>query len=160
MSKQGLSLGRRAVIADEPQVQCPFCRGFMPGWLSRYPGKACNMCERPLLLVPSIRSPDHRTILSAVDVAKVAMLPLIGAGTVSFGMGDLTSEAFARIVAVSLLAWGVIDVWDGTSGLRTGIDKVRRQIRRGSTARKMSIAKTIFGLSSTVLGGLGLILVG
>ena len=52
----------------------------------------------------------------------------------------------------------MINVWDGTAGLKTGIDKVKKQIRRGAVARKMSIAKTIFGLSSCILGGLGLLM--
>ena len=146
------------VIVDEPQVQCPFCRGFMPGWLSRYPGKACTLCERPLLLVPSASSVRHRSILSALDVAKVIMLPVMVGATISFGFGRPGIDGFAQIVAASLLAWGMIDVWDGTAGLKTGIDKVKKQIRRGAAARKMSIAKTIFGLSSTILGGLGLLM--
>lgn len=152
-----MRLNGGAVIVDEPQVQCPFCRGFMPGWLSRYPGKACTLCERPVLLVPSASSVRHRSILSALDVAKVVMLPVMAGATISFGFGRLGIDRFAQIVAASLLAWGMIDVWDGTAGLKTGIDRVKRRICRGAVARKMSIAKTIFGLSSIILGGLGLL---
>ena len=158
MPKQGMSLVGRTVIVDEPQVQCPFCRGTMPGWLSRYPGKACTLCERPLFLVPSLSSTRHRSILSAIDVARIIMLPVIAGATISFALGRLGIDSFAQIVAGGLLTWGMIDVWDGTAGLRTGIDKVKRQIRRGAIARKMSVAKTIFGLASTILGGLGLLM--
>jgi hypothetical protein len=152
-----MRLNGGAVIVDEPQVQCPFCRGFMPGWLSRYPGKACTLCARPLLLVPSTSSVRHRSILSALDVAKVIMLPVMAGATISFGFGRLGIDGFAQIVAASLLAWGVIDVWDGTAGLTTGIDKMKKQIRRGAVARRMSVAKTIFGLFSINVGGLGLL---
>ncbi|WP_297775866.1 hypothetical protein [uncultured Roseovarius sp.] len=147
------------MILNEPQAQCPFCRGFMTGWLSRYPAKSCDLCDRPLFLLPNIFRKHHLTILSALDVAKVVMLPVVAGATVSFGLGGLSVDAFARSVAAALLFWGLLDVWDGTSGLKTGIDRVKRRIRRDASARRMSAAKTFFGLTSVVLGGLGLLLV-
>lgn len=147
------------MIVNEPPAQCPFCRGFMPGWLSRYPAKACELCERPLFLIPAVSRRQHLAILSALDVAKVAMLPVIAGAIVSFGIGRLSAGSFAAAVAGALLLWGLIDVWDGTAGLKTGIDRVKRQVKRGGNARKMSVAKTLFGLTSVVLGGLGIMLV-
>jgi hypothetical protein len=131
----------------------------MPGWLSRYPAKACDLCDRPLFLLPNIFRRHHLSILSAIDAAKVIMLPLIAGATISFGLGGLSVDAFARSVAGALLLWGIIDVWDGTSGLKTGIDRVKRKIKRDGSARRMSAAKTFFGISSVVLGGIGLLLV-
>lgn len=131
----------------------------MPGWLSRYPAKACDLCDRPLFLLPNFFRRQHLSILSGIDAAKVIMLPLIAGATISFGLGGLSVDAFARSVAGALLLWGIIDVWDGTSGLKTGIDRVKRKIKRDGSARRMSAAKTFFGISSVVLGGLGLLLV-
>ena len=131
----------------------------MPGWLSRYPAKSCDLCDRPLFLLPNIFRKRHLSILSALDVAKVVMLPVVAGATVSFGLGGLSVDAFARSVAAALLFWGLLDVWDGTSGLKTGIDRVKRRIRRDASARRMSAAKTFFGMASVVLGGLGLLLV-
>lgn len=147
------------MIVDEPQVRCPSCRGFMPGWMSRYPGKICTLCERPLFLLPSISSRHHRSVLSAIDVVKIIMLPVMARATISFAMGRLDVDSYAQTVAVALLTWGIIDVWDGTAGLRTGMDKVRKRIHRGAVARKMSLAKTIFGSASMVLGVIGLLMV-
>ena len=147
------------MIVDEPQVRCPSCRGFMPGWMSRYPGKICTLCERPLFLLPSISSRHHRSVLSAIDVVKIIMLPVMAGATISSAMGRLDVDSYAQIVAVALLTWGIIDVWDGTAGLRTGMDKVRKRIHRGAVARKMSLAKTIFGSASMVLGVIGLLMV-
>ncbi len=79
--------------------------------------------------------------------------------TISFAMGRLEADSYACIVAGALLTWGMIDVWDGTAGLRTGLDKVRKRICRGAVDRKMSLAKTIFGSASMVLGAIGLLMV-
>ena len=147
------------MILNEPEAQCPFCRGFMPGWRSAFPAKACDLCDRPLFLLPSLFRPDRLAILSAIDVVKVATLPVVAAAMISFGIGGMEADSFAQVVAGTLLTWGVIDVWDGTAGLNTGIDRVKRQLKHGYRARKMSIAKTIFGMSSVLLGGAGLLLV-
>jgi hypothetical protein len=140
------------------QSQCPFCRRFMPDWGTPLPVKACNVCDRPLFLIPSLRGPGRLHILSAIDVTKIVMLPIVGGGTISFGMRGLSTDHFAATVAGALLFWGVIDVWDGTAGLKTDIDRVKKQVRQGAAVRKMSIAKSIFGLSSIVLGALGLLM--
>ncbi|MEM6409904.1 MAG: hypothetical protein AAF683_00045 [Pseudomonadota bacterium] len=147
------------MIVNEPPAQCPFCKTQMAGWLSRYPAKACDECERPLFRFPSIFRSDRLTIISVLDVAKVVTLPLIAGAMLSFGMGRLSADSFAQAVAAALLLWGMIDVWDGTAGIKTGIDRVKKQIKHGRGARKMSFAKTIFGISSTVLGAIGLLLV-
>ena len=159
MPKEGVSSGGRAAIIDEPQVRCPFCRGLMPGWMSRYPGKTCTLCARPLFLLPFISSRHYRSVLSAIDVVKIIMLPVMAGATISFAMGRLEADSYACIVAGALLTWGMIDVWDGTAGLRTGLDKVRKRICRGAVARKMSLAKTIFGSASMVRGAIGLLMV-
>ena len=144
---------------NERQAKCPFCRQFMTGWRSRYPAKACDQCDRPLFLMPSIFKRDHLAILSALDIAKVLMLPVVTGATISFGLGGLTPSEFAAVVAGALLMWGLIDVWDGTAGLKTGIDRVKKQVQKGGKARKTSVAKTIFGFSSVLLGALGLLLI-
>ena len=155
-----MSLGGWAVIIDEPQVRCPFCRGLMPGWMSRYFGKTCTLCARPLFLLPFISSRYYRSVLSAIDVAKIIMLPVMVGATISFAMRRLEIDSYACLVAGALRTWGMIDVWDGTAGLRTGLDKVRKRICRGAVARKMSLAKTIFGSASMVLGAIGLLMGG
>ena len=147
------------MIGDEPQIKCPYCRGIMPGWLSAGPAKSCEICERPLLRLPSLSSALHLAIISVIDLVKVAMLPFVGATLVLYGMDRITTDDFAACVAAALLLWGVFDVWDGTAGLNTGIERIKRQTRRGAQARRMSIAKTFFGISSTLLGALGLLLV-
>ena len=147
------------MIVDEPQIKCPYCRGMMPGWLSAGPAKSCEICERPLLRLPSLSNSLHLAILSVIDLAKIAMLPFVGSALVLYGMGRISTDNFAGCVAAALLIWGVLDVWDGTAGLNTGIERIKRQTRRGAQARRMSIAKTVFGVSSTLLGGFGLLLV-
>ena len=122
----------------------------MPGWMSRYPGKTCTLCARPLFLLPFISSRHYRSVLSAIDVVKIIMLPVMAGATISFAMGRLEADSYACIVAGALLTWGMIDVWDGT---------VRKRICRGAVARKMSLAKTIFGSASMVLGAIGLLMV-
>ena len=91
----------------EEQPQCPFCRRFMPEWGTPLPVKACDICDRPLFLFPSLLRKRRLNILSAIDVAKVTMLPIVGGATVSFGMGGLDPEQFAAVVAGALLAWGI-----------------------------------------------------
>ena len=120
----------------EEQPQCPFCRRFMPEWGTPLPVKACDICDRPLFLFPSLMRKRRLHILSAIDVAKVTMLPIVGGATVSFGMGGLDPDQFAAAVAGALLAWGMIDVWDGTAGIKTEFDRVKKQVKRGSAARK------------------------
>ena len=97
-------------------------------------------------------------ILSVIDTGKVALFPIIGGAIIAFGMGNLSSDNFARIVALALLAWGVVDIVDGTAGIETNVDRVRRKVRADRLARRSSISKLLFGGASAALGAVGLIL--
>jgi hypothetical protein len=102
--------------------QCPYCLSFMRGWFSRYPAQTCERCEQSIVLIPSVRHRDKLTILSATDVAKVVMFPLIVGGVVSFAPDRISADMFAAIVAGARLCWGVMGVWDGTARHSTRID--------------------------------------
>lgn len=118
---------------------------------------ACDVCRRPLLLLPSTQRFRFK-ILSLIDVAKVLLLPVAGGAIIAFAMGNLSSDGFARIEALMLLAWGVIDIVDGTAGIETNVDRVRRKVRSDIVARRSSISKLLFGGASAALGAVGLIL--
>ena len=146
------------MISPVAQPKCPYCLRYMRDWGTRAPAKQCELCDRPLILLPASLTHAKFRILSLVDVLKIIMLPIVGAGLVTFVTGTITTDGFARVIAAALLVWGSIDVWDGTAGLKTGIDRVKRQVRADGSARRMSLAKTIFGLASVLLGSLGLLL--
>lgn len=142
----------------QARPRCAFCGDFMPFWPPGAPATTCTSCRRPLILFPaSLRRARYR-ILSVVDVAKVILLPVVGGAVVAFGLARMTPLAFANVVSIALLVWGTIDVWDGTSGLESGVDRVRRKIRSDRTAKRISIAKTLFGGASIALGAVGLLL--
>lgn len=137
--------------------QCPFCGRLMASGTGRLDFADCEVCSRPMVkLAPT----SQRVVVASVlDTGKVVMLPVVGGATMAFGIGSLSPDEYARWVAAALLSWGIIDVWDGTAGLRSGIDRIKKTVCNGKAARRRSIAKTIFGLSSAVLGSAGLMMV-
>jgi hypothetical protein len=110
-----------------------------------------------LLVVPSVKGVGEFLLLNMVDVAKVLMMPIVLGGTIAFFIGRIDAYDFARVVAFSLLVWGVIDVFDGTAGLKTGLDKDGRYVRNSLPAKQRSLIKTAFGIASCLVGGIGLL---
>ncbi len=147
-------------MLSQPKPRCAHCGDFLPFWPSRAIASICPRCSRPLALVPASISVARFRIFSVLHAAKIVLLPVVGGAIVAFGLARMTPSAFAYTVALVLLAWGVIDVWDGTAGLESGIDKRGRSIYTGKPARRLSVAKTIFGAASLALGAAGLILIG
>ena len=144
-------------MQNQPHPRCAYCRDMMTAWPRGAFVSTCNVCRRPLLLLPS-RHRSRFKVLSLIDVAKVMLFPVIGGAIIAFGMGNLSSGGFARIVALMLLAWGVIDIVDGRAGIETNVDRVRRKVRADIAARRSSISKLLFGGASAALGAVGLIL--
>lgn len=142
----------------QSRPRCAFCGDFLAFWPRGAPATTCPSCRRPLLLIPASLRRGRYRILSVVDVAKVLLLPVVAGAVIAFGTARMSPSAFAYIVSFALLAWGTIDVWDGTSGLESGIDRVRRMIRTDRAARRISTAKTLFGGASLALGAVGLIM--
>ena len=137
---------------------CAFCGDPLAFWPQGMPATTCKSCRRPLLLIPaSLLEPRYR-IFSVVDLARIVMLPLIGGAIVAFVTGKVVPGTFAHFVAFALLVYGMLDVWDGTAGLESGCDRVRRRIRNDGAARRVSIGKTMFGSASLALGAVGLIM--
>jgi hypothetical protein len=97
------------------------------------------------VLVPASLIHRRYRIFSLVDLTRIVMLPLIGGAIVAFVLGRVLPDTFARIVALTLLVYGVLDVWDGTAGIESGRDRV-------------SIGKTVFGGASIALGAVGLLI--
>jgi hypothetical protein len=110
------------------------------------------------VLVPASLVHRRYRIFSLVDLTRIVMLPLIGGTIVAFVLGRVLPDTFARIVALTLLVYGVLDVWDGTAGIESGRDRVRKRIRRDRAARRVSIGKTVFGGASIALGAVGLLI--
>lgn len=137
---------------------CAFCGDPLAFWPKGLPAMTCRSCRRPLLLIPASLFERRYRILSVLELARIVMLPLIGGVIVAFGMGRMMPHTFAHFVALALLVYGVLDVWDGTAGIESGCDRVRRRIRNDGAARRVSIGKTIFGSASLALGAVGLIM--
>jgi len=137
---------------------CAFCGDPLASWPRRAPVMTCRSCRRPLVLVPASLIERRYRIFSLVDLTRIIMLPLLGGAIVAFVMGRVMPDTFARIVAMALLTYGVLDVWDGTAGIESGRDRVRRRIRNDRAARRVSIGKTVFGGASIALGAVGLLM--
>jgi hypothetical protein len=138
--------------------ECPFCKGVIELRPARLRLAECPLCGRPLGFA---RVTQNRAfVASLLDLAKVGMLPLVGGVTAAFALAYIDPHSYAAWVAAALLAWGMIDVWDGTAGLRTHVDRDPSGVLLEVEARWRSIAKTVFGVTSTVLGGAGLMVVG
>ncbi len=138
--------------------ECPFCKGVIELRPARLRLAECSLCGRPLAFGQI--TAKKAFVASLLDLAKVAMLPLVGGVTAAFALGYIDPQAYAGWIAGALLAWGVIDVWDGTAGLRTHVDRDPRGVLMEAEARWRSIAKTVFGVTSTLVGGAGLLMVG
>ena len=139
---------------------CPYCGAFLPYWPRGAPAALCVHCRRPLVIVPASTTLDRFRIFSVFHLAKIAVLPVVGGLIVAFATARLSPDAFAYGVSLALLAWGSLDVWDGTSGLESGLDRVRRNVRTDRAAKRSSISKTVFGSASIALGAAGLLLTG
>ena len=138
--------------------RCPFCTEPLASWPGGAPVSTCRSCRRPLVLVPASLVHRRYRIFSLVDLTRIVMLPLIGGTIVAFVLGRVVPDTFARIVALTLLVYGVLDVWDGTAGIESGRDRVRRRIKNDRAAKRVSIGKTVFGGASIALGALGLLI--
>lgn len=154
---------RRGIGAVETRVRqagppCPFCSDALAIWPSGSPVTTCRSCRRPLVLLPASLVHRRYRIFSLVELTRIVMLPLVGGAIVAFVLGRVMPDTFARIVALTLLAYGVLDVWDGTAGIESGRDRVRRSIQNGRAARRVSIGKTVLGGASIALGAVGLLI--
>ena len=138
--------------------ECPFCNGVIVLRAHRLRLVECPRCGRPLAFARVTHNKAFVTNL--LDLAKVAMLPLVGGVTAAFALGHIDPQAYAGWIAGALLAWGVIDVWDGTAGLRTHVDRDPSGVLMEAEAWWRSMAKTVFGVTSTLLGSAGLLVVG
>ncbi|WP_141521675.1 hypothetical protein [Novosphingobium sp. PC22D] len=96
-------------------------------------------------------------VVSFIHLARIATLPIAGGVIVAFAMGLLHPIEFARAVAGVLLAYGAIDIWDGTAGLESRIERVGAHLQRLAAARRTSVFKILFGGSSLLLGAIGLL---
>jgi hypothetical protein len=138
--------------------ECPFCKGVIELRPARLRLAECRLCGRPLAFARV--TTGRAFVANLLDVAKVGMLPLVGGVTAAFALAYIDPHSYAAWVAGALLAWGMIDVWDGTAGLRTHVDRDPSGVLVQAEAKWRSIAKTVFGVTSTVLGGAGLLVVG
>lgn len=138
--------------------ECPFCKGVIELSAARLRFAECPRCGRPLAFARVTQ--NKAFVASLLDLAKVAMLPLVGGVTAAFALAYIDPQAYAGWIAGALLAWGVIDVWDGTAGLRTHVDRDPSGVLMEAEAWWRSIAKTVFGVTSTLLGSVGLLVVG
>lgn len=138
--------------------RCPFCADPLASWRGGAPVSTCWSCRRPLVLVPASLVHPRYWIFSLVDLTRIVMLPLIGGTIAALVLGRVLPDTFARIVALSLLVYGVLDVWNGTAGVESGRDRVRKHIRRDRAARRVPIGRTVFGGASIALGAVGLLI--
>ena len=137
--------------------ECPFCNGVIELRAHRLRLAECPRCGRPLAFARVTHNKAFVTNL--LDLAKVAMLPLVGGVTAAFALGHIDPQTYAGWIAGALLVWGVIDVWDGTAGLRTHVDRDPSGVLMEAEAWWRSMAKTVFGVTSTLLGSAGLLVV-
>ncbi|KHL24290.1 hypothetical protein PK98_15120 [Croceibacterium mercuriale] len=118
----------------------------------------CGSCRRPLMLVPASLVERRYRIFSLIDLSRIVMLPLLGGAIVAFVMGRVMPDTFARIVALALLTYGVLDVWDGTAGIESGCYRARRGVRKDRVGRRIAIGNTVFGGAAIALGAVGLLM--
>ena len=142
--------------ANRPK--CPYCGSLLAYWPARTLATNCSACCRPLMLVPASLHLHAYRILSVIDAARIAMVPLIGGAIVAFALGYLSPSAFAYAVSIALVVWGGIDVWDGTAGVESCLDRLSGRIRLRTAAKRSSISKIVFGATSIVLGVIGILM--
>lgn len=138
--------GLRSAGADHDYPTCPYCEGFMQPWPADTPGKACEECDQPIVLLPV--NPLRR-IYSAwplCSLIQIILLPILGGTLVAMLMNQGSTYALVATLTFSCMAFGVSMVWEGTANMRTRTYRFYRKVHRGRRAWWYGLAHTLIGL--------------
>lgn len=138
-------------------MHCPYCRTTLVEWPGLRQLEPCNTCERPMVLLRSLR--HWRGPLGLYGLFELGWLAYAAAMVTVSGLGlvgviDLIS--YLRVTAILLFVIGSILCADGILGITTGLDKTGARVRRDWLAKALGAAKVMVGLAALVLTAIGI----
>ncbi len=138
-------------------MHCPYCRTALADWPGSRRLETCPTCERPMVLLRSIRHwQGPLRLYGLFEIGwlayMAAMIGMTGMALASFI--DLLS--YLRLVAILLFVIGSILCADGILGITTGLDKTGSRMHRDRIAKAFGAAKIGTGLASLLLTAIGI----
>lgn len=138
-------------------MHCPYCRTALVEWPGARRLEPCPTCERPMVLLRSIR--NWHGPLRLYGLFELGWLAYMAAMIVLTGLalvGFLDLLSYLRLIAILLFVIGSILCADGILGLTTGIDKTASRVRRDRWAKALGAAKIMIGLAALFLTAIGI----
>lgn len=142
-----------------PSPACPCCGDEVRPWPPLTPLEPCMACKRPILVIPLPATLPRRVLVTGLleagsSLYGIATVCLMVAFVVSPGTGREFVKAFTLILFVIASVLAV----DGTLGIRSGIDRTWRGVRRGTPARLLGVGKLCAAAAAWVLVLIGVTL--
>lgn len=145
--------GLRSAPTGDPCPTCPYCKQLMAPWPADTPGKACEECDQPIVLVPRVRLPDPYhfrppmyDLWPLCSIVYIALLPIIGGTLVAMVLNLGSTWALVATLTFSCMAFGAAMVWEGTANMRSRTYRFYKKVHRGKSAWWYGLAHTLIGL--------------
>lgn len=138
-------------------MHCPYCRTALVEWPGERRLEPCPTCERPMVLLRSIRNwHGPMRLYGLFELGWLAYMAamIVLTGLAFVGFIDLLS--YLRLIAILLFVIGSILCADGILGLATGLDKTASRVRRDRLAKALGAAKIMIGLAALFLTAIGI----
>ncbi len=138
-------------------MHCPYCRTEMVKWPGTRRLEPCFICQRPMVLLRSIR--HWHGPLRLYGLFELGWLAYLAAMIVLTGMalvGVVDLLTYLRLIAILLFVIGSILCADGILGITTGLDKTVARVRRDRIAKAFGTIKIVTGLAALVLTTIGI----
>lgn len=138
-------------------MHCPYCRTEMVEWPGTRRLEPCFICQRPMVLLRSIRHWHGPLRLYGLFelgwlAYMAAMIGMTGMALASF----IDILSYLRLTGILLFVIGSILCADGILGITTGVDKTGSRMHRDRIAKALGFVKIGTGLAALLLTAIGI----
>ena len=138
-------------------MHCPYCRTTLVEWPGARRLEPCPTCERPMVLLRSIRHwRGPLRLYGLFDLGWMAYMVAMVVLTAMALVGFVDLLSYLRLIAILLFVIGSILCADGILSIVTGLDKTGRHVRRDRLAKALGGGKIIIGLAALALTAIGI----
>jgi hypothetical protein len=147
------------IVKSRSASVCPYCRLTLTSWPRRALVAACSECRRWLIMVRSPVAYRGHRLFCLQDLVQFGVSLAIALIVLAALRDMISITAIMSAAGAALMALGIIDLIDGYTGLKTGIDRSWSRVRGSPAARRYSIGKYVYGSLSLLIGLFGLMIV-